>query len=34
MMFAQHIANLSPIWGRTTGTGTLASRCSTVAVRR
>ncbi|MFU3493903.1 conjugative transfer ATPase [Pseudomonas aeruginosa] len=21
MMFAQHIANLSPIWGRTTGTG-------------
>ena len=34
MMFAQHIANLSPIWGAPPVPDTLASRCSTVAARR
>lgn len=33
MMFAQHIANLSPIWGVPPVQDTLASRCSTAAAR-
>ena len=30
-MFAQHIANLAPVWGRATGTGKSATLCSLIS---